>query len=166
MQYYNRDVVIFQISDNSIKEILLHSIGASLERVEFEASDGRKLVPLRLEQSSSDVDSELCRLQFEESLGEGNGFLSITFNAQFCDVAGLGMKGMYRSKATGADGSTRYNYLTFFAPTYARNAFPVFDEPQFKATFDVSLVVPKDGRLMAVSNMVKSQTLQDFEKLT
>lgn len=145
----------FQISDGSTREILLHSIGASLERVEFTGSDEKTLRPLSLEQSVFDVNNELVRLQFDECLAKGNGFLSVTFSTQFCDVNGLGMKGMYRSKAFAADGSTRYNYLTFFAPTYARNAFPVFDEPEFKATFDVSLVVPKAGGLTAVSNMVR-----------
>jgi hypothetical protein len=38
-------------------------------------------------------------------------------------------------------------------PTDARRAFPCWDEPSHKATFDVTLVVPKD--LVALSNMVQ-----------
>ena len=41
--------------------------------------------------------------------------------------------------------------LTQFEPMYARLAFPSFDEPAFKAPFDVWLKVPADQ--MAVSNM-------------
>ena len=36
--------------------------------------------------------------------------------------------------------------------TDARRAFPCWDEPSIKATFDVTLVVPKDR--VALSNMV------------
>lgn len=33
--------------------------------------------------------------------------------------------------------------LTHFQPTYARNAFPCFDEPSFKAIFILQLIYPK-----------------------
>ncbi|GBN26904.1 hypothetical protein AVEN_216203-1, partial [Araneus ventricosus] len=38
-----------------------------------------------------------------------------------------------------------------FQPTYARQAFPCFDEPSFKSTFSVSLVHQKE--YSALSNM-------------
>jgi puromycin-sensitive aminopeptidase len=40
----------------------------------------------------------------------------------------------------------------FLKATDARRAFPCWDEPAIKATFDISLVVPKDR--VALSNMV------------
>ena len=42
--------------------------------------------------------------------------------------------------------------LLFLQAADARRAFPCWDEPAHKATFDVTLVVPKN--LVALSNMV------------
>lgn len=45
-----------------------------------------------------------------------------------------------------------YISYSFLKATDARRAFPCWDEPAIKATFDISLVVPKDR--VALSNMV------------
>jgi aminopeptidase N len=60
------------------------------------------------------------------------------------------MAGFYRSKYV-VNGETRYMATTQFEPTEARRAFPCWDEPAIKATFNISLVVPK--ALTALSNM-------------
>ena len=51
------------------------------------------------------------------------------------------------------------SYLFVVQATDARRAFPCWDEPAVKATFDVTLVVPKDR--VALSNMVShTQAIQ------
>lgn len=53
-----------------------------------------------------------------------------------------------------------------FQPTYARRAFPCFDEPQYKAKFTVKLVIP-GGDFIALSNMdqATSEDYKDNQKL-
>ena len=61
-----------------------------------------------------------------------------------------------------ADGEERYSGVTQFEPTDARRAFPCWDEPAVKATFDITLIVPKDR--VALCNMVNSHSHFDCFK--
>lgn len=47
----------------------------------------------------------------------------------------------------------RWMATSKFEPTYARQAFPCFDEPALKATFTVVLVHPDRDDYHALSNM-------------
>lgn len=64
------------------------------------------------------------------------------------------MRGVYRTRNVAPDGSTVFGAVTHFEPVEARRAFPCWDEPAFKATFDVTLVVPRDR--VTLSSMVRS----------
>jgi len=53
----------------------------------------------------------------------------------------------------------RYLATTHFEPTYARSAFPCFDEPQFKARFKMSII--RDRFHIALFNMPVINTEDD-----
>src|SRR3989344_1235992 len=68
-----------------------------------------------------------------------------------------GMYGFYRSKFL-HNNKEEYLLTTQFEPGNARAAFPCFDEPAFKATFDVYLTAPE--HLFTISNMpIKKESL-------
>ena len=70
---------------------------------------------------------------------------------EFTGILNDRLLGFYRSKYTDPNGKTKYMATTQFEAADARRAFPCWDEPATKATFDVSLLVDKNS--MAVSNM-------------
>ncbi|ETN76612.1 peptidase family M1 [Necator americanus] len=57
----------------------------------------------------------------------------------------------YRSSYKDEQNQEKFLVSTQFESTYARYAFPCFDEPIYKATFDISLIV--DPGMTALSNM-------------
>jgi aminopeptidase N len=71
--------------------------------------------------------------------------LKIDYTGQINDR----MAGFYRSKYV-SKGKDRYIAVTQFEESDARSAFPCFDRPDRKATFDIEMVI--DEGLTAISN--------------
>ncbi|KAF8892603.1 leucyl aminopeptidase [Infundibulicybe gibba] len=100
-------------------------------------------------QSSIVIDKESQRvtLGFPTTLPAGSkAELRIGFGAPLTGK----MTGYYRS-AYEHEGKTKYYTLTQFEPTSARSAFPCWDEPLLKATYNVTLISRADT--INLSNM-------------
>ena len=102
---------------------------------------------LQAQDIAHDEAAETVALRFERPVPAGGASLSVEFTGILNDQ----LRGFYRSQYTDADGAVRHLATTQFEPTDARRAFPCWDEPARKATFQVTLRVPRD--LVAVSNM-------------
>jgi len=76
----------------------------------------------------------------------GSATLSIGFTGTLNDM----LRGFYRSTYVDDSGNEQVIATTQFQSTDARRAFPCWDEPAYKATFESTLVV--DPELLAVSN--------------
>ncbi|CAF4602604.1 unnamed protein product [Rotaria sp. Silwood1] len=95
-----------------------------------------------------DEENERVKISFDRQLEKGDCKLSLKFIGDINDR----MQGFYRYKYTTRDGQeVRYGASTHFEPINCRRAFPCWDEPNFKATFDITLITPKN--LQAISNM-------------
>jgi aminopeptidase N/puromycin-sensitive aminopeptidase len=90
---------------------------------------------------SLDADKEQATFTFPKQLRAGSATLSIHYTG----ILNNELRGFYLSK-----GDHRNYAVTQFEPTDARRAFPCFDEPAFKAAFDISLVI--DAGDTAISN--------------
>lgn len=72
----------------------------------------------------------------------------------FIDFIGIlndKLVGLYRSEYKDKQGKTKFMASTQFEAADARRAFPCWDEPEAKATFDVSVIT--DNNFTAISNM-------------
>ncbi|KAJ1564901.1 Aminopeptidase 2 mitochondrial, partial [Cladochytrium tenue] len=100
-------------------------------------------------------DKALERVSFEFGHEIPAG-ASATLHVEFTGVHNDKLAGFYRSAYTDGDGNKKHIVVTQFEPTDCRRAFPSFDEPALKATFDVTLVV--EPHLVALSNMQVTKT--------
>ncbi len=118
-------------------------------------------------QVSFDPDKEQATFTFPEALPAGKSTIAIKYAGILNDK----LRGFYLSKTKDTpdkDGSVKFkgrNYaVTQFESTDARRAFPSFDEPAQKATFDISLTVDKGDVVISNANQIKDK--KDGDKHT
>ena len=95
-------------------------------------------VSLLSKETSFDETYETATFSFEETLPRGAARIEIAFTGTLNDQ----LRGFYRSTYSDLDGVEHVIATTQFEHSDARRAFPCFDEPSFKATFQVNLTVP------------------------
>ncbi|MGB8861999.1 MAG: hypothetical protein WCC60_22275, partial [Ilumatobacteraceae bacterium] len=86
------------------------------------------------------------RLVIDSPQEAGTTTIEITFAGTLNDK----LRGWYRSTYKDADGTEHVIATSQMQATDCRRAFPCFDEPDFKAVFDVTLII--EPGLLAISN--------------
>ena len=126
------------------RSITLNSIEIAIQTCTVTLPDGAVLAA---RSTLLNEEDETARFQFGAELPVGEATLTIEFTGELNDK----LRGFYRSSYTDIDGNERYMATTQLEATDARRAFPCWDEPALKATFELTLVVPSE--MTAVSNM-------------
>ncbi|XP_037634146.1 endoplasmic reticulum aminopeptidase 1-like isoform X1 [Sebastes umbrosus] len=76
---------------------------------------------------------------------------------EFAAILSDSFSGFYKSTYRTSSGEVRVLACTQFEATFARGAFPCFDEPAFKANFTIRII--REPRHIAISNMPKVKTV-------
>ncbi|MBL8775759.1 MAG: ERAP1-like C-terminal domain-containing protein [Acidimicrobiales bacterium] len=127
---------------DEIDEVMLNAAELTIGEAWLENPEGiRRNATVTL-----DEEAERATLALEEPAAAGPW----TVHLAFAGILNDKLHGFYRSTFVDDEGVERVIATTQFEATSARRAFPCWDEPDFKATFGVTLVVPDD--LFAVSN--------------
>ena len=121
--------------------VVLNAVDLAIDEVTAEAGGERLAATVTL-----DAGAERATLTFDQPLPAGEAVLHLRFRGVLNDK----LVGFYRSTFTDDAGVERVLATTQMEATDARRAFPCWDEPDAKATFAVTLVVPDDQ--FAVSN--------------
>ncbi len=133
-------------------EIVLNSLDLEISSAEITVAGKARKAKVAL-----DAPNEMVRLALPEPAAAGPATLHISFSGKLTE----GLRGLYLSRSP-----RRLYAVTQFEGTYARMMFPCFDEPSFKATFD--LTVTADATDTAISNgrLVGDQRVGSRHKLT
>jgi len=116
--------------------ITLHAAEITFKEVRIEAGGRSQTATVAL-----DPANETASLRVADALPAGPATIAITFTGILNDK----LRGFYLSKANG-----RKYAVSQMEATDARRAFPSFDEPSYKATFSISLMI--DAGDTAISN--------------
>ncbi len=96
---------------------------------------------------TTDNPAQTATLTFPQTLPTGPHTLTITYTGPIPDSPA----GIYYDDYKTPAGAAKRMLVTQFEVADARRMFPGWDEPAFKATFQLTVILPKD--LAAVSNM-------------
>ncbi|XP_064474256.1 aminopeptidase N-like [Ornithodoros turicata] len=101
-------------------------------------------------------NSDLLYIRLAEVLRRGYRYaLKINFQGSLGDT-----RGFYKYHYD-LHGKPQHLVVTFFEPTFAREAFPCFDEPDLKSTFTVTLLRPVGYRAISTMPVVRSEVRPD-----
>lgn len=118
-------------------EITLNAVDIDLHEVTIASGGTTQKATVR-----PDKEKEMVVLSVEKPLAAGPATIHITYTG----ILNSEMRGLYLGK----DDQGRRYAASQFEATDARRAFPSFDEPDYKATFDITAVADKGQ--VAISN--------------
>jgi len=127
--------------------VSINSVEIAIDSCRLVLQDGTVLTPAK---TDLDTEAETATFVFDTEVPTGEAKLELEFTGELNDK----LRGFYRSRYTDENGEERYLATTQFEATDARRAFPCWDEPALKATFQVDLVIPSN--MVAVSNMTST----------
>ncbi|KAI9813916.1 MAG: hypothetical protein M1832_006063 [Thelocarpon impressellum] len=154
---YNGTVKIDVEVRKGTKEVMLNAHQLKVQSVEFLSAQGKTQHSVKASDISYDAKSQRVVLAFPDELPVASrALLDVRFSGTINNV----MAGFYRSKykpivpaaaSVPRDDEFHYMFSTQFEACDARRAFPCFDEPNLKASFDFDIEIPDDQ--VALSNM-------------
>ncbi|KAJ8960565.1 hypothetical protein NQ318_013854 [Aromia moschata] len=145
-------VIYFTVSDETT-EVSLHSSYSYINIISVELNNQE----VSSGNYSVNSTTDILTITYLDGLVVGTQYdLNIWYTSRLSDSD---MYGFYKSSYEDLNGTTRYLATTQFQTTYARRAFPCWDEPAFKANFSVHITYPVG--LNALSNTPGSVVITD-----
>lgn len=125
-----------------VHQLVLNSLELEIAKASI---DGTQLSPNAIK---LDPSSELLTVALPNELGVGEHSLALQFRGKIIQKGRAFYYMPYQEQGTG---QKKIALGTQFEPTDARRFFPCWDEPSFRASFELTAVVPENW--IAVSNM-------------
>jgi puromycin-sensitive aminopeptidase len=133
--------------------VVLHVIDLMLDAPQIQVPDGTVLTGV----AELEPTSEIATLRFPQSLPAGRHVLRLAFHGTINEQ----LRGLYRSTYVDADGATRRMAATQLCVADARRTFPCFDEPAFKATFQLTVAAPAGHLVVSNTEVAAERMLGD-----
>jgi aminopeptidase N/puromycin-sensitive aminopeptidase len=143
-KFFGEETIDVEVKQ-ATNEVVLNSLDLDVSVAEAVAAQKRQTAVV-----SYDRPNETLKLTFPNPIPAGSATLHLKYSGKLT----AGLRGLYLSK------SARRQYaVTQFEGTYARMMFPGFDEPGFKATFDLSVVADKGDTAISNGRIIDDKPL-------
>ncbi|XP_017039730.2 glutamyl aminopeptidase [Drosophila ficusphila] len=160
-EFSGQETITITVAEATDK-IVLHSLNLNISSVAVMNTGSDTLQVL---ETSFDDVREFLTFQLSEPLTQGREIrLHLGFEGSMANK----IVGLYSSSYVKEDETRKWIATSKFEPTYARQAFPCFDEPALKAEFTITLVHPSEEDYHALSNMNVESTVPQgaFQEVT
>jgi len=114
---------------------------------------------LKVNDNKADFEISDDKILIKNGFKSGENIIFISFEGKLREVLG----GIYLSKYR--DEGEKYLITTQFEPIEARKAFPCFDDPNKKATFDLILTIPKNFQAISNTLPIKEEIVGEKKKV-
>ncbi|KAK5649331.1 hypothetical protein RI129_000360 [Pyrocoelia pectoralis] len=146
-QFYGNVKIHFNTTVET-SEITLHSDKLKFEPTNIQISFDPPQNSIAVSNVNFNTTLQMVTIKTQAPLSLNNSYVLSVNNYE--GILDLDMSGFYRSSYKNAQGESEWIAVTQFQPSSARRAFPCFDEPQYKAKFDIIMNHPENYH--AVSN--------------
>nr|XP_027223184.1 aminopeptidase N-like [Penaeus vannamei] len=134
--------------------ITLHISDIITKNDTVKVSDQATSRGLRIKKHEYDHSRHFYIAHLRKELQKGKRYI---LSMEFLGYLNDKLRGFYRATYKDVDGNIRNAAATQFQPTAARKAFPCFDEPALKATFEIHLA--RESWMTTLSNMPIAETV-------
>ncbi len=147
------DIIIHE----PVQELVLNAADLAISDVEVRTADGTLL------DCTVTFNDQLEQVVFHAPAELPPGPCSVT--CRFTGTLNDKLRGFYRSTFTDEDGETQTIATTQFESVDARRAFPCWDEPDRKATFEITLIVDRDVDAFSNSPIAEVERMGDKNRV-
>ncbi|KAH0378900.1 hypothetical protein KCU92_g8484, partial [Aureobasidium melanogenum] len=143
------------------KEITLNTHQLKVQSAQISTEQGKTEGAIKASNITYDEKNQRATFHFDQPIPQSHKAVVLV---KFSGIMNNDMAGFYRSKykptvpaVASVPRDSEYHYMlsTQFESCDARRAFPCFDEPNLKATFDFEIEIPEDQT--ALSNMPEKE---------
>ncbi|XP_018321847.1 aminopeptidase N-like [Agrilus planipennis] len=148
---------------NETNTITLHSVELTLQNLTINcASPAEDYSNLTIEYSFLDLARQFLVITLSRNVAPGS---ECTLLILYEGILNQDSHGFYRAQYTDREGNVRWLAVTQFEPTYAREAFPCFDEPALKAEFEITIIRPNNYNSLSNSPIYISMPYMNNKRM-
>lgn len=151
MTFEGSVIIAGKKSGRPSKRLTFHQNRLNITHATITRQDKKGTQPITVERINTHGSFDEVRLHADTLLYPGEYSIEMRFTGVITET----MEGIYPCFYK-HDGKDKKLIATQFESHYARSAFPCIDEPQAKATFDLTLITPKGGEVIA-NTPIRSQ---------